>query len=152
MTAPFSKTFSELSRDELYAILRVRAEVFVVGQRCFYLDPDGIDQTAIHVGFRDSDGALAAYARAYPEPGGASRPGEPCVWRIGRVLAVRRGEGLGRRVMELAEDAARSRGATVLRMDAQRQAAGVYLHLGWRETGPDFDEAGIPHVPMEKHA
>ena len=32
----------------------------------------------------------------------------------------------------------------------QRQAAGFYAHLGWRETGPDFDEAGIPHVPMEK--
>ena len=53
----FSKTFSELSRDELYAILRVRAEVFVVGQRCFYLDPDGIDQRAVHVGLVDAGGA-----------------------------------------------------------------------------------------------
>ena len=140
----FSKTFSELSRDELYAILRVRAEVFVVGQRCFYLDPDGVDHIAVHVGLVDADGALAAYARVYPEEDA------PGVWRIGRVLAVHRGEGLGRCVMELAEDAARARGATLLRMDSQRQAAGFYAKLGWHETGPDFDEAGIPHVRMEK--
>ena len=80
----FSKTFSELSRDDLYAILRVRAEVFVVGQRCFYLDPDGVDQRAVHVGLVDAGGALAAYARVYPEDGA------PGVWCIGRALAARR--------------------------------------------------------------
>lgn len=141
---PFARTFAELTREELYEILRVRAEIFVVGQRCFYLDPDGVDLDAVHVGLRDARGALAAYARAYPEPG------NPDVWRIGRVLAVRRGEGLGRLVMEAAEQAAADRGATLLRMDAQRQAAGFYARVGWRESGPDFDEAGIPHVRMEK--
>ena len=141
---PFAKTFAELTLDELYGILRVRAEVFVVEQRCFYLDPDGIDRDSIHVGLRDGSGALAAYARAFPEPGA------PGVWHIGRVLAVRRGAGLGRRVMEEAERAARARGAKLLRMEAQRQAAGFYARLGWRETEPDYDEAGIPHVRMEK--
>ena len=140
----FSKSFSELSLDELYDILRVRAEIFVVGQRCFYLDPDGLDKTAVHVGIRDGAGALAAYARMFPEEA------ESGVWHVGRVLAVRRGEGLGRRVMEEVERAAARRGARLLRMEAQRQAAGFYARLGWRETDPDFDEAGIPHVKMEK--
>ncbi len=52
--------------------------------------------------------------------------------------------------MEEAERAAARRGARLLRMESQRQAAGFYARLGWRETGPDFDEAGIPHVKMEK--
>ena len=141
---PFAKTFAELTLDDLYEILRIRAEIFVVEQRCFYLDPDGIDRDSIHVGLRDASGALAAYARAFPETGASG------VWHIGRVLAVRRGAGLGRRVMEEAERAARARGATLLRMEAQRQAADFYVRLGRQERGPDFDEAGIPHVRMEK--
>ena len=140
----FAKPYAELSLDELYEILRVRAEVFVVEQRCYYLDPDGVDQIAIHVGIRDGAGALVAYARLFPEEG------KPGVWHVGRVLAVRRGEGLGRRVMEEVDRVAALRGAKLLRMEAQRQAAGFYARLGWRETGPDFDEAGIPHVKMEK--
>ena len=140
----FAKPYAELSLDELYEILRVRAEVFVVEQQCFYLDPDGIDRVAVHVGLRDDAGALAAYARMFPEEGGEG------VWHVGRVLAVRRGGGLGRRVMEEVERVVALRGAKLLRMEAQRQAAGFYARLGWRETGPDFDEAGIPHVRMEK--
>ena len=141
---PFAKTFAELTAGELHEILRVRAQTFVVEQRCFYLDPDDADTTAVHVGLRDGEGALAAYARLFPENRVSG------VWRVGRVLAVRRGAGLGRRVMEEVERAARSRGASLLVMDSQRQAAGFYAKLGWRETGPDFDEAGIPHVRMEK--
>ena len=140
----FAKPHTELSLDELYEILRVRAEVFVVGQRCFYLDPDGIDRVAVHVGLRDDAGALVAYARVFAEEGDGG------VWHVGRVLAVRRGGGLGRRVMEEVERVACEHGATLLAMDSQRQAAGFYAKLGWRETGSDFDEAGIPHVRMEK--
>ena len=144
MVHAFSKTFSALALDELYDILRVRAEIFVVEQRCFYLDPDGVDKIAIHVGLRDDAGALVAYARLFPEKGGSD------AWHVGRVLAVRRGEGLGGRVMEEVERVAALRGAKLLRMEAQRQAVGFYARLGWHETGPDFDEAGIPHVKMEK--
>ena len=140
----FAKTYAELSLDELYEILRVRAEVFVVEQQCFYLDPDGIDRVAIHVGIRDDAGALVACARLFPEEG------KPGAWHVGRVLAVRRGEGLGRRVMEEVERVAALRGAKLLRMEAQRQAAGFYARLGWHEASPHFDEAGIPHVRMEK--
>lgn len=140
----FAKPYAELTPDELYDLLRVRAETFVVGQRCFYLDPDGLDKTAVHVGLRGDDGTLAACARLYPEDGA------PGTWHVGRVLAVRRGEGLGRRLMAEVERAALARGASLLRMESQRQAAGFYARLGWCETGPDFDEAGIPHVRMEK--
>ena len=140
----FAKTFTELTTGELHEIFRIRAQTFVVEQRCFYLDPDGKDEAAVHVGLRDADGALAAYARLFPEEG------ERGVWHVGRVLAVRRGEGLGRRVMEEVERVACEHGATLLVMEAQRQAAGFYAKLGWRETGSDFDEAGIPHVRMEK--
>ena len=52
--------------------------------------------------------------------------------------------------MEEVERVAALRGAKLLRMEAQRQAVGFYARLGWHETGPDFDEAGIPHVKMEK--
>ena len=55
MTA-LAKSWACLSRDELYEILRLRAEVFVVEQGCFYLDPDGVDRIAVHIGIRDDAG------------------------------------------------------------------------------------------------
>ncbi|MBV2223866.1 MAG: GNAT family N-acetyltransferase, partial [Cloacibacterium sp.] len=73
------KSFEELSIHELYEILKVRQEVFVVEQTCYYLDADGYDQKALHI-FAEKEGKVVAYCRIFPE--GIKYPETS----IGRVL------------------------------------------------------------------
>ena len=82
--------FAQLKPAQLYSILRLRAEVFVIEQQCIYLDPDGLDAQALHLGAW-SDGQLMAYARLLP-PG--ARAPEPVIGRVITAPAAR-GTGLG---------------------------------------------------------
>lgn len=136
-----SKPFDQLSLNELYELLRIRSEVFVVEQNCAYLDLDGADQGAQHIMLRDEQG-LAAYARVFPQPD------EPDVAKIGRVLTTRRGCGLGRQVVRAAMDYARNEGFTQAVLEAQSYAAGFYRKLGFAECSEEFEEDGIPHIWM----
>ena len=86
------KKYQELTSDELYEILKVRAEVFVVEQHCVYQDMDDLDQCAVHIYLRDDD-EIQAYLRVI-EPGKA---GEDVV--IGRVLSKKRRCGLGTEIV-----------------------------------------------------
>lgn len=139
------KRFDELSTRELHDILKLRVDVFVVEQECFYPDVDGLDPMAVHVRLVDGDGAIAAYARVL------GKPGEPGVAKIGRVIAVRRGAGLGRAVMEAAmRVAADELGAAEVYLEAQVRAQGFYEKLGFVACSEPFDEAGIPHVAMRR--
>ncbi len=134
-----SKTFGELTALELHEILKLRSEVFVVEQDCVYLDPDGRDiepGTGHHWIERSS--TFAAYARTLADPDGATR--------IGRVVThpTHRGEGLARVLMEYL--VAELDGPIVL--DAQSYLVPWYESLAFAVTGPEFDDDGIPHVPM----
>ena len=62
----YIKRFSELTTDELYALLQVRSEVFVVEQNCVYQDLDYHDQVSIHLWLADSDGKILSMARVCP--------------------------------------------------------------------------------------
>ena len=138
------KRFYELTLDELYEMLRVRCRVFVVEQECPYQDVDGTDRHSLHLFFRDGDG-VAAYLRIFP------KPGEENTVQIGRVLTVKRGVGLGRRLMEQAiHTAAAEFPGAELYLEAQVQAIGFYEKVGFRVTSDEFDEDGIPHVEMRK--
>jgi ElaA protein len=66
------RTFPELTIDELYQALRLRQEVFIVEQKCLYVDLDGLDQSCWHGLGYESDGNLGAYARILPR-GSSSR-------------------------------------------------------------------------------
>lgn len=153
------KRFAELTTGELYEILKARFAVFVVEQRCFYLDMDDIDPLSIHVFLREGQ-RVVAYARLFPErEAQALLPPETppmaddaddCVWHVGRMLTTRRGEGLGRRIMEEVVRTAWAQGATLLRMEAQSHAVGFYERLGFQVCSPEFEEAGIPHVRMQR--
>lgn len=79
------KAFPELTTQGLYDILRLRSEVFVVEQNCFYQDPDGIDQRAWHLTGRTQDGELACYLRLIP-PGGSHGD----FGSLGRVVVAKR--------------------------------------------------------------
>ena len=137
------RRFSELTVPELYDILRLRVDVFVVEQRCAYHELDGRDGCALHVWLSD-DGGVAAYLRLLP-PGAMFTDAAA----IGRVIAARRGEGLGAEIVRAGIAAARERlGAGRIRIEAQAYAQGFYEKLGFERCSDEFDEDGIPHVEM----
>jgi len=91
-----SKGFDELSAMELYEILRSRAEIFVAEQKMSYVDMDGIDYNCLHCYIEDG-GRVTAYLRAFYDSDGSVK--------IGRVLTLSHGSGVGRLLMESALDA-----------------------------------------------
>ncbi len=136
------KTFDELSTRELYDILLLRVNVFVVEQRCPYPELDGLDRTALHVWLRDGDD-IAAYLRVMP------RGAEGKHAAIGRVIAARRRQGLGTRVLREGIRLARERfGAEDIYLEAQTYARSLYEKQGFRPVTEEFLEDGIPHVGM----
>ena len=141
-------SFEELDRELLYAMLNLRAEVFVVEQECAYQDLDGHDEDALHLcGL--FGGELACYARINP-PG--SKTGHTAISRV-LVRKKRRDGGLGRMLMNEAlahcewlwPDVAVS-------LSAQRHLVGFYASLGFRAVSAPYDEEGIPHVDMLRQA
>ena len=136
------KPFSELSTTELYEMLKARFIVFYSEQNCRYLDMDDIDYTATHIAlFRH--GQVIAYARLFQ----GTTSGE---WLLGRMLAIERGRGFGRRIVMQAERYASSQGARTILLHAQTHAVPFYEKLGYTAFGPVFMEADIPHVAMQK--
>lgn len=134
------RTFDELTKAELYAVMRLRQEVFVVEQDCPYLDADGLDQGAMHLLGMDADG-LAAYARVLP-PG--ARYDECCISRVVTAQRTRR-TGLGRTLM--AECLAHC-GSAPIRISAQAYLQKFYEEMGFRCTRKEYLEDGIPHKEM----
>ena len=136
------KTFKELTVDELYELLRVRTEVFVVEQDCVYQDMDGDDKQAIHVWLTEDD-KVVALARVCPA--GVHLP----TISIGRVITTVRGEGYGKQIMLAAIDVAVEHfGATSIDIEAQEYAKGFYEGVGFKQTSDTFMLDGIPHIKM----
>ena len=136
------KTFKQLTVDELYELLRVRTEVFVVEQDCVYQDMDGDDKEAIHVWLTEGD-RVVALARVCPA--GVHLP----TISIGRVITTVRGKGYGKQVMLAAIDVAVEHfGATSIDIEAQEYAKGFYEGVGFKQTSDTFMLDGIPHIKM----
>lgn len=136
------KKFSELSTDELYSILELRVAVFVVEQECHYLEVDGLDREAVHV-WLEEDGRILAYLRVM------DRGVESEYVSIGRLLAARRREGLGSRVLSEGIRVAKEYfGADKIYLEAQVYARGLYEKQGFRAVSEEFLLDGIPHVKM----
>lgn len=136
------KDFEELTVDELYAILRLRSEVFVVEQSSVYLDIDGADKVAIHVWMEDEEG-IEAYARVLPAGTTFDTPA------VGRIIARKRGMGLGTEIMNLAMGLAEERfGAGAIKIEAQVQAVPFYERFGFEQASGIFDDGGIDHIVM----
>ena len=136
------KQFEELTIDELYAILKLRVDVFVVEQRCPYPELDGLDREAVHVWLEDDEG-IEAYVRVLDK--GVKSP----YAALGRVIAVRRRMGLGTKIVQSGIEAAREIfGADAIYLEAQTYARGLYEKLGFRQISGEFLEDGIPHIRM----
>jgi ElaA protein len=134
--------WSELSKDELYAILAARARVFVVEQRCPYLDLDGIDAACWHLW---TGAPVVAYLRVVP-PG--VKYEEPSLGRVITVPEVRR-TGLGRAlVAEGLQRAGGLFGPSAIRIGAQKYLQRFYEEFGFVRASNDYEEDGIPHLEM----
>lgn len=140
------KHFNELTCRELYEILRARAEVFVVEQNCAYQDIDGTDCDAVHMYILDGD-KTAAYLRVF------MRDAEHGIAQIGRVITLRRGEGLGLLLLRAGiREAFDVFGAESIHLEAQKYAEGFYEKAGFRTVSEEFPIDGIPHVEMILYA
>ncbi len=136
------KAFRELTLDELYELLRVRSEVFVVEQDCVYQDMDGDDQDSIHLWLTVGD-KVVALARVCPAGTHMKEVS------IGRVVTTERGKGYGKQIMLCAIDAAIEHfDARHIDLEAQQYAKGFYESVGFRQSSDTFMLDGIPHIRM----
>ena len=138
----YRKRFQELTTEELYGILKLRVDVFVVEQNCPYRELDDRDQDAVHVWLQDEDGILA-YLRVM------DRGIENESVSIGRVVAAKRRCGLGSRVLAEGIRAAKEVFlADSIYLEAQVYAKDLYEKQGVRQVSEEFLLDGIPHVRM----
>ena len=136
------KLFPELTVEELYELLRVRSEVFVVEQDCVYQDLDDDDQPALHLWLTEGE-KLLALCRVCP----AGTHMEEV--SIGRVITTVRGKGYGKQIMLAGIEAAREHfGAGRIDIEAQEYAKGFYEKAGFRQSSEPFILDGIPHIRM----
>jgi len=138
------KPFAELTSLELYSILRLRNEVFVVEQNCVFQDADNKDQESYHQMYWQDD-QLIAYCRLLP-PGLAYNE-----MSIGRVVSspAARGTGAGRALIAMAiEQCYKYFGRGPIRIGAQLYLKQFYASFGFVEEGEVYLEDGIEHIEM----
>lgn len=143
-----AKPFAALTLGEFHALVRLREEVFVVGQRITTeAEIDGLDPQCVHVLGRDPAGEVVATARLFT----AARPVK--VGRICVALPCQR-RGLGSALMRYVHTLldARPPGERAGVMSAQAHLVPWYEQLGWTAEGPVYDECGIPHRRLRRPA
>lgn len=138
------KSFDSLSVSEIYKILRLRAEVFVVEQDCVYQDVDNKDQLAKHIiGYKDNE--IVAYTRIFDA-------GDYFDYAsIGRVVVSQneRKYGYGHLLMTASIQAIENAYQTKkIKISAQCYLQKFYEQLGFKQIGDEYLEDGIPHIAM----
>lgn len=140
------KNFIELSLEELYQILQLRSEVFVVEQDCVYQDIDRKDQMALHV-LGIKDGKVIAYTRCFDKGFYFEEAA------IGRVVVKKseRKNAYGHLVLKASVSAIEERFKTKnIKLSAQQYLTDFYESNGFMQIGEGYLEDGIPHIAMVK--
>ncbi len=139
------REFAALTVGELYGVLKLRQEVFVVEQACAYLDADGLDGRASHLYAVDAGGHVVACARLFA-PG--VQKSAAVIGRVVTAPSLRR-TGVGRELMRRAIGALEARhGRVAIALGAQKYLQRFYESFGFVRDGDDYLEDGIPHLPM----
>ena len=139
-----TKIFSELDKDELYQILRLRSEVFVVEQDCVYQDIDNKDQIATHLFYKKKE-EIIGYTRIFKKGDYYENPS------IGRVVVSKnkRGKDLGKEIMlESMKYIKNNIKGEKIELSAQVYLDNFYKELGFYSKGEEYLEDGIPHQRM----
>lgn len=138
--------FSELTVEQLYSVLALRSDIFVVEQRCPYLDPDGKDIFALHL-LGMQEGSLVAYLRLFP-------PTDIENYLVfGRIVIAKsaRTQGYGKRLMqELLNYCDTHFPNTCIKCSAQHYLKKFYEGFGFKAYGEVYEEDGIPHLAMQR--
>jgi len=140
------KTFNELSLSELYHILQLRSEVFVVEQDCVYQDIDGKDDKALHI-IGEENGEIVAYTRCFDKGFYFEEAS------IGRVVVKKeqRKYGYGHQIIKASIQAIKERFNTDnIKLSAQQYLVKFYESHGFTCEGEGYLEDGIPHIAMKK--
>lgn len=135
-----AKTFSNLSTQELYEILKARAKIFIMEQKIQYQDMDNIDYESIHCFFMDH-GQVIAYLRVYYD--------DEEIVKIGRVLTIEHNKGIGKELMKQSINMIQEKmKCKRIILDAQKHAIGFYEKLNFKIISDEFLEENIIHVKM----
>ncbi len=141
------KKFKELSPIKLYNIMSLRAEVFVIEQKCIYQDADGKDAQSFHLMGFDTADKLIAYARILPA--GLSYK-EVSIGRVVIPKKLRR-KSIGKELMLKTLDSVKNiYGNVPIRISAQMYLKEFYTDLGFVTVGDEYLEDNIPHLEMLK--
>ena len=137
------KGFEELTKAELYEILKVRSEIFIVEQKMNCQDMDGVDFNCLHMFLKDGEN-IVAYLRAF------KNPEDQTAVKIGRVLSLYHGKGLGtellkRCILEIKNHFFCEK----ITLHSQKSAVAFYEKLGFKITSDEFMEEGVVHQAME---
>ncbi|WP_196597946.1 GNAT family N-acetyltransferase [Kangiella spongicola] len=141
------KSWAELEKSELYQLLQLRAQIFVVEQECAYQDLDGQDPEALHLLASDEHQTLVAYARLYE-----TQIDTKDYVAIGRVCTAEayRGQGISRQLMQQAISYIESNQKKPITVSAQAYLEQFYQSLGFATVSEPYLEDGIPHIRMIK--
>jgi len=137
------KSFQELSLEELYSLLKLRIDIFVVEQNCPYPELDNEDQNSIHFFYKEAR-EIIAYLRVIPKKAGNIR--------IGRVVTDKgyRGKKLSSQLMEEAmKYISENHPSKTITLSAQEHLQHFYAQFGFKSVSEMYLEDGIPHVDME---
>ena len=139
----FVKDFRNLTTEELYEILRVRAEIFIVEQKMNCQDLDGLDFCAKNF-YLSENGKIIAYLRAF------FADEQKSIIKIGRVLSVTHGIGLGKRLMlDTISEIKKDKRIKKIVLNSQKHAVEFYEKLGFKTVSDEFLEEGVVHLKME---
>lgn len=141
------KNFEELEISELYNLLQLRSEIFVVEQDCVYQDLDGKDQKALHI-IGTKNNKIVAYTRIFKAGDYLAQAS------IGRVVVkdTERNHGYGIDIMEASIKAVEENfNEKSIALSAQTYLKRFYNSLNFIEKGGEYLEDGIPHVMMVRN-
>lgn len=139
------KSFQELSLEEFHDIVALRIQIFIIEQNCPYQEVDGKDKLAHHLFFKNEMDEIIAVTRILPQ--GISYEEVA----IGRVVVHEeyRGTGLGNQLMADSMNFVKDKyGEVPVRLSAQKHLENYYGNHGFKSTGKEYLEDGIPHVEM----
>ena len=140
------KTFEQLTKQELYEILRLRMEVFIVEQGGRYQDLDQTDYTSTHIFVEDENQTIQGCIRLF------EKKDEPHTIQLGRLATRTRNQGIGKLLMDEAEKVAQTQyRAQKLFLTGRHSALGFYLKCGYEVTSPQLGTPKSPYYTFEKN-
>ena len=140
----FYKNLSECSAEDLYEILKLRQDIFIIEQNCIYDDIDGLDKISAHLLMLNNQGRLIGYLRIVPA---GEKFEEVSLGRIA-VRLEERGNGYGRELILKGLEKALEVSESAVRIEAQSHLEEYYSGLGFNSTSDVYDLDGIPHLQM----